>query len=463
MIRSILLLTFVVMSAGVARAACSAVADTSLGTGVTGQVQLSTGAGKINKLMYCNGTTWMDFPGSRTATTCSINGEIRNVSGELHYCNSGYLWRWDSSALTNGTCSTNGEFRWSVADNQLQFCNGTNWRTIDLADSTPDSIPAVTTTDAQWDLNVNVIEPLRGFHGGTLTASFTSAGCGTMNIRLCSDSTCATVLTGTFLTANGSFFAPNGSYVRIAMITPAAASTTCAINYTVGSMTSGLSVTTAATDTTVAYSASFSEVRSATPSAVYESNIVRTSSHSGVTVSIGDAGSGGNPEFRICSDAACTSEIQTWGVSNQTLPPGAYIQLRTTAPSGAVNMRRVQLTAGTGASASWSVMTSTCPRVTTLASGASLTCTCPVNYHQIQSAVIGSGNYLQTSDVCAAAIHSGVVTTAAGGTITANGNTSGTPAGTCPSFTGSVANTITSGSSGAGTSMYFSPRPDQCN
>ena len=91
------------------------------------------------------------------------------------------------------------------------------------------------------------------------------------------------------------------------------------------------------------------------PGVTATSDIVLVSGFASAEVSITGAGS---PEFRICSDAACSSEVETWGSSDQAIAPGHYLQLRLTAASTVSTARAATVTLGIGA-ADWTVTTGT--------------------------------------------------------------------------------------------------------
>jgi|GEM_PF-6028653 len=441
-----------------ASATCSAPSNANIGTGKTGELKMATpsGTSTFNKLMYCDGTTWQDLGGSPTATACTKNGEIKISGGEMTYCNSSLLWRFDSGSATNGTCSKSGETRWNST--QLEFCNGTNWRVV-AADS------AIDATQSDINDTNQVIEAARaayssqitGFTGGTGTFTFTNdAGstCTGYSVKVCSDNTgCSSAIASR--TTSGTLNVPNGSYIRFGIILSTQANTTCSWTAAIGGQTFSYNATTTTSDTTPTIQA-FTDLNSQAQSTVVTSNIVKVSGHTGVTASVSDNSLGGTPEFRVCSDSACTTVDTTWGTASQFLTNPKYIQLRVTTGSTAFDLKKVSLTAGT-VTVYWHVTTSTCPVTTTLSAGASLACTCPAGAINYNANVTGTLNYKQSASVvCKAAVHAGAVTNASGGSVTVIGNTAGSPSGTCSSFTGSTANGVSSLTAGSSTSYYFS-------
>lgn len=432
-------------------------------TGKAGEIRLSNYSNattSIQKMMYCDGSAWQEMPGS-VGGTCTATGEMKIISGEMYYCRVGYYWRFDSTSTTNGTCTNAGEVKWNSGTSRIEFCNGTNWRVVDPVDNTPDTFSFNQTTGNSWDSNTVQSEQITGFSGGMATFTFNTPACGTPYARVCATSGCSSYLSST--TSDGTAWVPNMAFIRIAFLTQGAPNATCGVTVTLAGITTTASATTGATDTTVTYGGTFSETRSATPSTLYTSNIVRTSGHSGVSISISDSSLGGNPEYRTCSDAACATVLTDWTSAAGSLAIASYIQLRATTGADNFSLRRIQIQAGTGAAATWNLMTSTCPATTTLASGATLSCTCPANYVNYGGPIYGVGNYRQTSNVCIAAIHAGAIVNATGGSVTVKGNTSGTPAGTCASFGSSTANGVASTTATSGTSMIFNSMPDVCN
>ncbi|KYG65826.1 hypothetical protein AZI86_01765 [Bdellovibrio bacteriovorus] len=432
-------------------------------TGKAGEIRMSNYSNAttaIQKMMYCDGTNWQELPGS-IGGACTSTGGMKLISGEMYSCRAGYYWRFDSTGTTNGPCTKAGEVKWNTATSRIEFCNGTDWRVVDPVDNTADTFNFNQTTGNSWDSSTTQTEQVTGFSGGMATFTFNTPSCGSPYARVCATSACTTYSSST--TSDGSAWVPNMAFIRIAFTTQGAPNAACSVTVSVGGVTTTASATTGATDTTVTYNGNFTEVRSATQSTLYTSNIVRTSGHSGVSISLSDSSLGGNPEYRICSDSACATVLTDWTNSAGTLPIASFIQLRATSGANNVSLRRIQVLAGTGAAATWNLMTSTCPSTTTLASGATLTCTCPANYVSYGGSIYGVGNYRQNSNVCTAALHAGVIDNATGGSLTIKGNTSGTPPGTCASFAASTANGVTSSTAASGASIIFNSMPDVCN
>lgn len=449
-----------------AMAACAALANTTLGAAQAGQIQMTTAASSTtyNKLMYCDGSTWKEFPGSKTAFICAKNGEIYESAGELFYCNNLFAWRFDSTGGTNGGCTKTGEIQWNTGTSRIEFCNGVNWRTVDIADTVPDTFDFTDTVNEDVDDATASIVPITGFSGGILTATFDfSGGCPSGSVRVCANASCNIISSRN---NSGTLNVPNGSWIRAAFSTPPTGSSTCSIAVDIGGVSSTFSATTAASDTTPIFSAPFNDSTSQPTSTVVYSNIIKISGHTGVNVSIGDEGLGGSPEFQICNDATCTSVDVPWGNTPAAITNPQWVQLRMTT-GAALSYRMANLIVGTDGGKYWNVSTATCPMNATLTPGASLNCTCPIG--TILSGnnagnITGTTNYRLNGRLCRSAVHAGAVNNATGGAITVIGTTAGSPSGTCATFAGSTANGTTSQAGTTGSSMYFSGfGTDTCN
>lgn len=411
--------------------------------------QISASAAPV-KLMYCDGTTWKDFGGSPTATACTKNGEISLVSGELHYCNETVLWRIDSGSDTNGACTKTGEIKLNTSTSNLEFCNGTNWR-VAGSDVEPESFSFNTSSNNSWEASFSsAVRRVTGITGAVATFNKTGTTCTTYTYRVCADLACSQVITlGTLVdgvTAN----VANGDYVRVGFVTAISPVEACTASVTIGSVTATASSTTA-TDDLVPSNFTWGARRSSASSTTITSGITRIAGHSGVTGSISDMGTGGSPEFRVCSDSVCTTELIGWGSASQSLSIGNHVQLRTTMGAGAYNIRRVSFSAG-ATTGTWYSTTGDC-NTGTVGAGASLSCTCGAGHAVLGLAAVGSaGRYRQSSDVCTAAIHAGAISDGTGGAVTIQG----VAAGNCPNFTGTSANGITTTTQATpGTAFFF--------
>lgn len=105
-----------------------------------------------------------------------------------------------------------------------------------------------------------------------------------------------------------------------------------------------------------AYSTFADETNVAT-STLVESDIVSiTGMDSGCSATVGISGDG-SPSYRTCSDSACSTVVQAWTSSNNSLDiQGDYLQLRATSSSDVAAAYTVTVSIG-GVSSSWSITT----------------------------------------------------------------------------------------------------------
>lgn len=104
-----------------------------------------------------------------------------------------------------------------------------------------------------------------------------------------------------------------------------------------------------------AFTYDFNDLTDVAKSALQTSNIVQitTNSCSGAPVS---ATGDGSPQYRVCSDAACTGVVHDWAGSGNTIDNAEYLQLRLTT-AGTGNTASVAVSSIGGALANWSVTT----------------------------------------------------------------------------------------------------------
>lgn len=106
----------------------------------------------------------------------------------------------------------------------------------------------------------------------------------------------------------------------------------------------------------------FTDNSSASLNTVTSSNIIQiTGLAAGVPTPITISGDG-SPQYRICGNVTCLTEIQTWGSSLSTILNSQYVQVRLTSAGTSVVLRSATLTIG-GVSDQWDVTTADCPAV----------------------------------------------------------------------------------------------------
>ncbi len=103
---------------------------------------------------------------------------------------------------------------------------------------------------------------------------------------------------------------------------------------------------------------SFTTQNNLATSSLTTSNIVLiTGMDAGCNATVGVSGTGGSPEYRICSTSNCSSVTQNWTAANNTIAlQGSYLQLRAT--SSASQATAFVITANIGpVSSTWTIST----------------------------------------------------------------------------------------------------------
>jgi hypothetical protein len=114
-------------------------------------------------------------------------------------------------------------------------------------------------------------------------------------------------------------------------------------NIVYNATTGGVSCASTCSDTTP-NTINFTNTVTATASALTTSNILQVTGFD-CQVSISVSGEG-SPQFRTCSDAACSSVIQDWTASSSGIVVNNYVQLRLTAAAAGGDTRTANLSVG---------------------------------------------------------------------------------------------------------------------
>lgn len=182
---------------------------------------------------------------------------------------------------------------------------------------------------------------------GSIAVSITGAGA---SYRVCADNTCAVEIASW---GNTPGTIQNNQWLQLRTTSAGAYGTAVTADITVGTATDNWSVSTAAQDT-APDAFSFTDVTNQALNSLIISNIVQIN---GITGSVATSVSGGgSPEYRICLDAACGSDVVPWTSAANTITDGQYIQLRLTSSAAASTAITATMTVGTG-SDGWSVTT----------------------------------------------------------------------------------------------------------
>lgn len=210
-------------------------------------------------------------------------------------------------------------------------------------DSTPDAFSF--TDQAPVALSTLIASDIVQITGMDTSAAISVAGDGSPEFQICSDSSC----TGVVLNwGNTPATIDNDQYVRVRLTSSASQSTVSTATLTIDIVSDGFGVTTG-DFTPTAYS--FNMALSQPGSTQVTSNIVQITGINGATAT--SITGGGSPQYRTCSDASCTTEIQTWTSGAASIQNNQYLQVRGTTPaSGTIT---VTMTVGTGgtAAANW--------------------------------------------------------------------------------------------------------------
>lgn len=250
--------------------------------------------------------------------------------------------------MSNDTDACNstkeGTIRYNISSNVLEGCNGLIWNQLMLGDDVPDNFTFTDQSDVATStvITSNII----AISGINTAASVSISGDGTPNFRICSDSSCNTVLSDWGTSAD----IENGKYLQLRLTSAATLPTAYTATVSISTQSDAWVVTTGDSDPD---SFDFSDNTAVATNTLITSSIVQITGISGATVSISGSGT---PNFRICSDASCSSVIHTWGSANQSISNNQYLQLRLTSNASAATTSTATVTVGSG-SDSWGVTT----------------------------------------------------------------------------------------------------------
>jgi Protein of unknown function (DUF1566) len=257
----------------------------------------------------------------------------------------------DSAAKTNhidvrcvrkstGACAnppgTEGSAIYNSASHIMQYCDGTNWRGIGpscapsgFTDQTNVAPSTLTTSNIAWATHC-------------ANQSVSIGGAGSPQYRICSDVACGTVVQNW---GSGAGTVNPGQYLQLELTSSASGNTTNSATPTVGGAASpAWNVTTCnSADVT---SLGFTNQTHVLTSTLITSNIVQIPAGLCPKTVSAITGTGTPYNFRICSDAACGTVLQTWGNTSQTISPGQYLQLEQTSSASYNTATTAQPTVG---------------------------------------------------------------------------------------------------------------------
>ncbi len=243
---------------------------------------------------------------------------------------------------TDATCSTNPSFGTSGTISNGQYLQ-LRLTTSGSANTTRTGIPDIAGITDNWDVttcdgtpdaytftdltsqplntvvNSNIVQ-ITGFTCSGVSVSV--SGAATRKYRVCTDATCST--NPSFITSGGTI--NPGQYLQLQMQTSGSYTTASTVTPSIGGVTDNWSTTTTCDNDPAAYM--FADISGQATSTLVQSNIVQitgmaASCPANVTIS-GD----GSPQFRVCSDATCSTS-PAFGTSG-SISNNEYLQLQLT-------------------------------------------------------------------------------------------------------------------------------------
>jgi hypothetical protein len=271
------------------------------------------------------------WPDSSNLSTC--NGWTTSNSG------SSGMYGIDSSTISGrwnymtATCNN--------ARSLVCFVNPEqNADTVDFEDQT--GVPIATWVESNIVQITNISATMMVWNASSDTS---------VQFRVCSDSSCSTVLTDWSLS---SVSVSNGNYVQVRVMSSGLANTTRSLTIKLGVNSDVWNVTTG-TGSVDSSPDSFSipTTDGADLNSLVSSDIVPITGITSADVTITGAGS---PKVRLCADADCLSVIADWTTGPAAIQDGQYIQLQMTSAAAGWTTSTATVTVGT-VSANWNVIT----------------------------------------------------------------------------------------------------------
>ncbi|MBT4761830.1 MAG: hypothetical protein HOO06_09060, partial [Bdellovibrionaceae bacterium] len=300
---------------------------------------------KVLKIYYCNqtdnpGCTPDSFLGTMVSVTSNF---ILNVIGLGSLDHSG-------DQLKVKVFVESDQFQSAVSANHLETV-------ITLPTVEADIVPNIFTFVDQTNVSVStlLLSNIVQIQGIDTSVDVSILGDGGAEYRVCSDAACSTEVQ-TWGTTAGTGLVNNNDYVQVRLTSAASASTLYQASLSVGGGNNIWDVTTP--DDTIPNSFSFTDQSNVALSSLLNSNILQIS---GISTAVDISVSGdGSPEYRVCLDAVCASEVQTWGASAGTavVLSNNYVQLRLTSSASNGATSNATLTIG-GTNDIWAVTTTT--------------------------------------------------------------------------------------------------------
>ncbi len=281
-----------------------------------------------------SGSSYWTGRGSGTATLWPATGDTSHCSD----------WTSTTGLGRVGTPGNTTALRWYSSTDS---CN--NWHELVCVvnpQASPDAFSFLDVTNAT--VNSLISSDIVQVVGMPIVSSVMVSSSDNFQYRICSDSTCATVVTDWTSAANP---ISNNQYMQVRMMSSGIGSTTRTGTVTIGTMSDSWSVTTASASLDTTPDAfSIPATSGAVLNTVTTSNIVQLTGFDSSEVSV--SGAAGSPQIRICADASCVTVISDWNSGPASVSAGQYIQVRMTSAPYGLTARTATVNVGS-ATANW--------------------------------------------------------------------------------------------------------------
>ncbi len=295
--------------------------------------QLGNGATTTNQtspVQVSGGGTWMSGGSSSSLVWKSINCD-------------------GISPCTNlGACANEAQMEYIPGSDIYRVCTGAALNNMKITCGTA-AFTAFTDLTAQAPPASVKTSEIRQVTGLTCAGTISISGASSPEYRTCSDAACSTVVQNWGNTAGT---ISNNHYVQIRQTSSLGATVTATLD--VEGTTDAWTVES--TCGTPSFGTFTNLTAQTPPAATKTSDILQVTGLSCATaISISGTGT---PQYRICSDAACSSEVQTWGSAAATISNNQYMQLRLTSIASGGSVRSATIDVS-GVAGLWSVTNAT--------------------------------------------------------------------------------------------------------
>ncbi len=307
-----------------------------------------------HKMLYCDGSNWIQIPSSGTGKGCVQDGVVvpsgvsYNFFSAQSHANCASIQQ--SRLCTDGVLGGTGTFQYALCS---------------TADTTPDAFSFTDQTGVAVNTvtNSNIVQ----ITGITAQATITFTGGGFF--RVCGDAACSVNPTWNLTSIGGAI--GNGEYLQVRVTSSASYSTAFNLVVNVGGVSDTWTVTTGANLDTTPNAFTFTDVTDSATSTVTPSNIVQIS---GINTST-PVSATGSAQIRVCTNATCsTNPAWITGTTGTNITNNQYLQVRMTSSASNSTAVTTDVTVGT-VTDNWSITTiapDLCPSQGGISGGANL-------------------------------------------------------------------------------------------